>query len=186
MKKTIIATTIAALLAASALPAAAGNSGLSLNLGTGISLDSDLLTAQANVGVDAGIDASEDGVGVDAEVDTDVSLDAGASAEDDHSFASLTAAIGASAAVDLVAVTDESDVTIVLVSSLDGDAAVESAGLDEALSAHADAQSSLHANIDGHAVIKAKLEAEGFATSDVVAVKTKADGSVLVYVDDRA
>ena len=34
--------------------------------------------------------------------------------------------------------------------------------------------------------IKAKLEAEGHATSDVVAVKSNADGSVIVYVDDRA
>lgn len=204
MKKTFIATTVAALLATSALPAVAENSGLGLNLdlGTGVSLDSDLLTAQTDIGVDAGVDASEDGinvdagVGADAEVDTDDSLDANAgvdanadvsaAVEENNSFDSLNAAIGTSADVDLSAVTDEADVTIVLVSGLDGDIAIDGAGLDDALSANADAQASLHANIEGNAVIKGKLEAEGFATSDVMAVKSKADGSVLVYVDDRA
>lgn len=200
MKKTVIATTIAALLATSALPAVANNAGLDLDLGAGVSLDSDLLTAQTDVGVDADVDASEDGVsvdagaGVDAGVDADESLDAdvgvdanaGASVDDDRSFDALSAAISSSADVDLSAVTDESDITIVLVSGLDGDIAIEGAGLDEDLAASADAQASLQANIDGNAAIKAKLEAEGYAASDVVAVKSKADGSVLVYVDDRA
>ncbi len=44
----------------------------------------------------------------------------------------------------------------------------------------------LHSNVEGNAVIKAKLEAEGYASSDVVAVKSNADGSLIVYVDDRA
>jgi hypothetical protein len=203
MKKTIFATTIAALLATSALPAVASNSGLNLDLGldSAISLDSDLLTAQTDVGVDANVDASEDGlnvdagVGADAEVDADDSLDAAAGVDasttasvdaEDNSFDSLSAAIATSADFDLSVVTDEEDVTIVLVSGLEGDIAVDGAGLDEELAAHADAHATLHANIDGNAAIKAKLEAEGFAAADVVAVKSKADGSVLVYVDDRA
>lgn len=199
MKKTIIATTVAALLATSALPAVASNAGLDLNLDSGVSLDSDLLTAQTDVGVDAGVDASEDGVNVDAGVgvegeadaegvDANVGADASADAsvEDDASFTALSAAIGTSADVDLSVVTEETDITIILVSSLAGDLAVDGAALDESLAADAEAQSSLQASIDGNAAIKAKLQAEGHATSDVIAVKTKADGSVLVYVDDRA
>ncbi|MNT82505.1 hypothetical protein D3C72_2222430 [compost metagenome] len=104
----------------------------------------------------------------------------------DNTYGSVVSSIQGSADVDLSTVTDEAKVTIVLLSSLQGDAATEAAALDEALSANADGMTTLHNNIDGNATIKAKLEAEGHATSDVVAVKSNADGSVIVYVDDRA
>jgi hypothetical protein len=74
----------------------------------------------------------------------------------------------------------------VLLSSLEGDAAAGGTALDEALSANAEGNTTLHTNIDGNAAIKAKLEAEGYASSDVVSVKSNADGSVTLYVDDRA
>ena len=38
----------------------------------------------------------------------------------------------------------------------------------------------------GNAAITAELEAEGYAVEDVISLKTKADGAVIVYVDDRA
>jgi iron uptake system EfeUOB component EfeO/EfeM len=40
--------------------------------------------------------------------------------------------------------------------------------------------------VDSNATIKAKLEAEGYATTDVVALQTNVDGSVIVVVDDAA
>lgn len=199
MNKTIVATTVAALLATSAMPAMAETSKLGLNLDSGVSVKSDILTAQTDVGVDAGVDASKDGVNVDVGADTDVkagesldanaSVGAGASATvdaEDNNFDALSAALATSGDFDFSVVTDETDITIVLISGLDGDIAVDGAGLDEELASSADAQTTLHTNIDGNAAIKAKLEAEGFTSSDVVAVKSKADGSILVYVDDRA
>jgi len=159
MKKTIIATTMATLLAATALPVLA-----------------------QDVDVDAGAGVTVETPDVDAAVDTAVDAAAGVA----DSLTSVTAAIAGSAAVDLSAVTDESQVNVVLLSSLEGDVATEGAALDEALSANAEGASTLQANIDGNAAIKAKLDAEGYAASDVVAVKTDADGSVTLYVDDRA
>jgi len=163
MKKTIIATTIAALLAGSALP---------------------VLAQDVNVGVDAGAGVSVETPAVDATAGADASANAAASL--DNTYDAVTSSIAASAAVDLSAITEESQITIVLLSSLEGDATAGGTALDEALSANAEGQASLHANIDGNAAIKTKLEAEGYATSDVVSVQTNADGSLVVYVDDRA
>ncbi|QYO75881.1 hypothetical protein [Devosia salina] len=209
MKKTIIATTIAALFASSALPAIAANSALDLKAGAGIAVDSEILTAQAdagaNAGVDASLDASEDGVNVDAGTDAganvgvdtdDASADAGVNANAnananasadaaDDSYGSVMASIKANADLDLSAITEDTDITIVTISSLQGNAETEAAALDNELTANADAQAGLHARVSDNAAIMAELEAEGYAAEDVVSLKTKADGSVIVYVDDR-
>lgn len=167
MKKTIIATTIATLLAATALPALAQDAGVQVDTGAGVTVDTPAVDAA--VGADANANANANAGGMS-----------------DNTYGSVVSSIQGSADVDLSTVTDEFKVTIVLLSSLQGDAAAEAAALDEALSANADGMTTLHTNIDGNATIKAKLEAEGHATSDVVAVKSNADGSVIVYVDDRA
>lgn len=167
MKKTIIATTIATLLAATALPALAQDAGVQVDTGAGVTVDTPAVDAA--VGADANANANANAGGMS-----------------DNTYGSVVSSIQGSADVDLSTVTDESKVIIVLLSSLQGDAAAEAAALDEALSANADGMTTLHTNIDGNATIKAKLEAEGHATSDVVAVKSNADGSVIVYVDDRA
>ena len=167
MKKTIIATTIAALLASSAIPAIA-----------------------QDAGVDAGAGVSVDAPAVDAEVGADANAKANANSNaggmSDNTYGSVMSSMTGSADVDLSTVTDEAKVTIVLLSSLQGNAATEAAALDAALTANADAMTTLHSNLDANATIKAKLEAEGHASSDVVAIKSNADGSLIVYVDDRA
>lgn len=163
MKKTIIATTLATLLAASALP---------------------VLAQDAGVQVDTGV--TVDTPAVDAAAGADAKANANAGGMSDNTYGSVVSSIKGSADVDLSAVTDDANITIVLLSSLQGDAATEAAALDEALTADADGQATLHTNIDGNAAIKAKLEAEGHAAADVVAVKSNADGSIIVYVDDRA
>ena len=158
MKKTFATTAIAALLAATALPALAQDAGVGVDAGAGVSVEAPA--------VDAAVDAA-----AEATADT---------------YDSVTASIAGSATADLSGVTEETQVTIVLLSSLEGDAAAGGTALDEALSANAEGMTTLHTNIDGNAAIKAKLEAEGYASSDVVAVKSNADGSVVLYVDDRA
>lgn len=165
MKKTIIATTIAALLSTSALPVLAQDAGVQVDAGAGVTVDTP--AADAAVGADANANANAGGMS-------------------DNTYGSVVSSIQGSADVDLSTVTDEAKVTIVLLSSLQGNAATEAAALDEALTANAAGQTTLHTNIDGNAAIKAKLEAEGYASSDVVAVKSNADGSLIVYVDDRA
>lgn len=167
MKKTIIATTIATLLATSTLPVLAQDAGAQVDAGAGVTVDTPAVDAA--VGADANANAKGNAGGMS-----------------DNTYGSVVSSISGSSSVDLSTVTDESKVTIVLLSSLQGNAATEAAALDEALSANADGLTTLHTNIDGNATIKAKLEAEGYASSDVVAVKSNADGSVIVYVDDRA
>ena len=167
MKKTIIATTIAALLSTSALPVLAQDAGVQVDAGAGVTVDTP--AADAAVGADANANANANAGGMS-----------------DNTYGSVVSSIQGSADVDLSTVTDEAKVTIVLLSSLQGNAATEAAALDEALTANAAGQTTLHTNIDGNAAIKAKLEAEGYASSDVVAVKSNADGSLIVYVDDRA
>lgn len=173
MHKIITTTAIAALMASSALPAFAqdanAGAGVGVDAGAGVSVETPAVDANAGANADADVDAT-----------------AATTGQADNTYGSLMASIKANADVDLTTVTDESKVTIVLLSSLQGNAATEAAALDNELEANADAHSQLHSNIDGNAAIKAKLEAEGYASTDVVAVKANADGSVIVYVDDRA
>ena len=89
---------------------------------------------------------------------------------------SASVAVEGGAPVDLSTVTEKTSVGLVLMSSLQGDVQAPDA----------DALETLHASIEENAAIKAKLDAEGFAVSDVVAVANNVDGSIIVYVDDRA
>ena len=153
--KTTLALT-AALLATLTVPALAQDSP-SLSLSTEVSGD---------------VSAPTEGP-LDAQITTD------------NSYASLIAAINANEAVDLSAVTDEAKVSIVLVSTLTGDAATEGAALDAAVAAQAEALTTLRADATANAVINAKLTAEGYTADDIVAIRTDASGNTLVYVDDR-
>ncbi|MHA6297299.1 hypothetical protein [Devosia sp. CAU 1758] len=188
MKKTIIATTVAALLASSALPAISQDANVGVDAGAGVSVDTPSLDAEAgtDTGADAGVDS---GTKANASSTTGVNANANANANAndmaDDTYGSVMSSIKASADLDLTSITDESKVSIVLISSLKGNAETESAALDNELTANADAQAGLHTRIEDNATIKAKLEAEGHAVEDVVSIKTKADGSVIVYVDDR-
>ncbi|WP_297104389.1 hypothetical protein [uncultured Devosia sp.] len=179
MKKTIIASAIAALLASTAIAQDA-----QVGVDAGVSVDTPSLDAGAN---------SDTGMGADtnagAEANAATSANAAANVDGDvadNTYGSVIASIKGSADLDLSSVTDQSQITIVTLSSLQGDAATEAAALDTELSANADAQAGLHSRVEGNSAITAKLEAEGYAVADVVSVKSKADGSLIVYVDDRA
>jgi hypothetical protein len=140
--------------------------------------------ASTDTNVDAGVDTN---TGASGKANANAGAHANANAGDvaDNTYGSVMASIKSSANLDLSSITDESQISIVLLSSLQGDAATESASLDAELSANADAQAGLHSRLEGNSAISAKLEAEGHAIEDVVSVKTKADGSVIIYVDDR-
>ena len=173
MNKTILATTIAALMSASALPALAQDAATGVDAGAGVNVETPAGDAGADATMGADANASTEAMGM-------------ASDAADNSYASVTSAISGSADVDMTTITDESQINIVLLSSLEGDAETEGAALDSAISSNAEAMTTLRGGVEGNAAITSKLEAEGYAADDVVAVKSQADGSVTVYVDDRA
>lgn len=162
MKKTMTAISVAALLSASSF-AMAQDAGVGVDANAGVGVETPAVDATVNAGADAS--ASSD-----------------ASASMDNSYDSLTSAVSGSASVDLASVTEESQVSIVLLSSLEGDATA----FDEAFAANTEGTTALHTNVSGNTAITAKLKAEGYMADDVVAVKSNADGSVIVYVDDRS
>lgn len=98
-------------------------------------------------------------------------------------FGSLISSMNAGAKVDLSTVTDASTVNFVKVSALTD---ADPAAIDAALKTKADAMTTLHADIEANAALKAKLEAAGYTTDKVLAVETGADGALTVYIDDRA
>jgi hypothetical protein len=163
MKKTIIAATISTLMLSGAVPAMAA----------GVSLD-------VGAGADVGVDAGDVGVGVNA----GANVNAATNGILNNSNGALAATVASSSDVDLSAVVDESNVNIVLLSSLEADVAAQVSGAAEAVDANS--LTNLQANVDANAAIKAKLEAQGFATTDVIALQTNVDGSVVVVVDDVA
>jgi hypothetical protein len=98
-------------------------------------------------------------------------------------YGSLISSMNAGAKVDLSSVTDASTVNFVKVSTLTD---ADPAAIDAALKTKADAMTTLHADIEANAALKAKLEAAGYSTGDVLAVEAGADGALTVYIDDRA
>ncbi len=168
MKKQLLAAT--ALLAWTAVPVLAQDTSvdLSTDISAGVSAETPALDAGASANANANANAN-----------------ASSNGNSDNTYGSVISSISSSASVDLSGVTDEASVTIVLLSSLQGNADTESSALDTALDNNADATTTLHANVTANAVVKGKVEAAGYTVDDVVAVKTSADGSLIVYVDDR-
>jgi len=117
-------------------------------------------------------------------VDATTAAAAGATTE---TFDTLMSTINAdtSAALDLSTITDASKITIVRVSTLSSATGADVAGLDAALTSKASTMTSLHTKVEANAVLKGKLEAEGLTVDDVIAIKMNADGTIIVYVDDR-
>jgi cytoskeletal protein RodZ len=85
---------------------------------------------------------------------------------------------------DLTTITDATVVNFVTVSSLKANG--NDSALDNALDKNKAAVDELHTNVGGSAALTAKLTAAGYAAEDVIAVVTETDGSITVYIDDRA
>ncbi len=121
--------------------------------------------------------------------DSSAAPDAAAPAASDTAAAAgsldaLVASLQAGASADVSTVTDATTVNVVTVSSLSTGADVTA--LDTALDANADAVGTLRTNIAANTALAGKLTAGGYTADQVVGVVTEADGSVTVYVDDRA
>jgi cytoskeletal protein RodZ len=99
-------------------------------------------------------------------------------------YGSLISSLQTGAAVDLTTITDTTTVNFVTVSSLKTTG--QTNALDNALDKNKDAITKLRTDVGAHAVLSAKLTAANYTADQVVAVVTEADGSVTVYIDDRA
>lgn len=97
--------------------------------------------------------------------------------------ASLTSALDAGASADLSAITDASTVNFVTVSSFSD---ADKTSLDTAIGSKTEALASLRGSVSANAALKAKIEAAGYSSDDVLWVETGTDGAVTVYIDDRA
>ena len=99
-------------------------------------------------------------------------------------YGSLISSLQTGATADFSAVTDATTVTFVTVSSLKTSG--DTAALDNALSKNADAAAALQTQVEANAVLVAKITAAGFTADQVIAASAAADGSLTVFVDDRA
>jgi hypothetical protein len=189
VKTNIAAAAIVTLLGSFAVPAIAQDAGANVGADAGVSTSIDTPGIDAGAATDTNVDGAA-GAGANSNASGNASTNASANANaggmSDNTFGSVMSSLNTSTDVDLTAVTDGANVTIITLSSLQGNADGESAALDQALSANAGAMTELHSSISGNAAVMAKLETEGFAAEDVVAIKSNASGSVIVYVDDRA
>lgn len=178
MRKTLAMTLAVTLLASSTGLAMAQ---ASVNTNAGVSAE----TPAGDVGVDASGNANANKSGANANAGGMAAANV-SGGNSENTYGSVISSIKNSKTVDLSSVTDDTDISIVLVSSLQGNAATEASALDNALTESASSLTTLHPSIEANAAIKAKLEAGGYNVDDVVAVSSGVDGSVTIYIDDRA
>lgn len=138
----------------------------------------------ASVNVNAGGNAN---AGPKVDVGTEVHGNAGgngkanAGGNSANTYGALISSLRTGVEVNFADVTSDSNITIRTLSSLQGEGAENAQALDNFLDDAALAD--LRADVAANAAIMAQLGA--FTPDDVVAVTTAADGSVIVYVDDR-
>lgn len=155
-----------ALVAAMALPIS----------GSAFALDATVKAGAAG-SVAAGTTAGDAAAGVDATATGSVAADT--------NYGTLISTLNAGkGAVDIKGISADADITVVSVSSLQAEG--DTTALDNALDKNADAMATLHADITGNADLAAKLTEQGVEIDSIVALTTDADGSLTVFVDDRA
>jgi hypothetical protein len=194
------ATNAAASLSSSpgSIDASAGlNSSGAASLGTstgngatiGLNGNSDL-SARAGAGGSTSLGNSSNsgrlstGLGVDSGPSVTSQGALGGSSTDGSLLGNIQSGAGANA--DLSNVTDASDVNIVLLSKLDGTDSVKAKALQESIASNASTEAKLQTSISGNAAIMAALKSYHYAPNQVVAVKTSADGTATIYVNDQA
>lgn len=87
------------------------------------------------------------------------------------------------ASADLSGFAEGDEMTVARLSELQGEAAENAEGLDQAIADNQDRVDDMRDTIAANADLVAALDAEGFTADQVVAVED-ADGALTVYVDD--
>lgn len=166
MNKIIMASAIAALLS-SAAPAALAQG--------------DTSGTSGNAGAAPAASSNSDSSGNANNSSTTTHNDMGG-----DSYSTVMESIQNAADLDLSSITDQSKITIVKLSSIMENASGDMAKLDETMVSRASEQEGLHTRIKQNNALTSKLEAEGHDVEDVISIRTKSDGAVTVYVDDRS
>ena len=98
-------------------------------------------------------------------------------------YGSLISTLQSGSSANVGTLGSSSNVNFVTVSSVKGNGSTSA--LDNALKKNGTTVAQLQTQISANAALKAKIEAAGFKTNQVVAIKSNTDGSVMVFVDDR-
>ena len=182
---------LSALALGTALTLSMPFAALAQDADAGVTLDGGVQTklggedANADVGVDAGVDVGVDaGMPAEGAGETSVGVDADASAGA-YTYANLDDAIHGAGTADFSAVTADTEIEIVEISSLGEDGEFTADAFAESRGDFQADIDLLQSNISGNADITAALEAEGYTESEVVGVWTQADGSLTVFVDSQ-
>lgn len=150
-----------------------------------MTLTSKLALASLLAGIALPVIAQDATSAVSSALDTTVSADAGANANASaDNYGNLISSLQTGATADLTVITEATTVNFVTVSTLK--ATGNTKALDNALDKHKDVVGKLRTDVGLHVALNAKLTAAGYTADDVVAVVAEADGSVTVYIDDRA
>ncbi|WP_332718247.1 hypothetical protein [Pelagibacterium mangrovi] len=115
----------------------------------------------------------------------DANADAGDTETGAFTYDDLNAALQGMADADLEAVTADTEIEIVPLSSLDDETAAQNA--DEYTTGVTDEtgdMSDIRAAIEANTHISAALEAQGYTAEDVAALWVQGDGALTIFVDD--
>lgn len=171
-----IALATASLFAMSALagPALAG--------GVGVGVGADGSAGVSAPGVSAGADGSADASGGSTSTnsmstDQGVTGAIGATAD----VGTAVSAIGADTSGEVESMTEVSSVNVVKLGDLSAEGEAEGR-IEAAIDENEQNIDALQAAIEANAAVKGELETQDVDSSDVVAAKTEADGSLTVYV----
>jgi len=142
--------------------------------------------AGGNAGVEAGNAGGSTAVGIDGNANANANANANRGGQADAStygdvISSLRTSTITPENIEGLAV--DTNVNVVVLSELRGNAAENASALDQALAAQETSVDELRASLEAHAEVQAALEAEGYTTDDVVAVGLQADGSLTLIVD---
>lgn len=102
-----------------------------------------------------------------------------------ENYGTVVDAIGQMGAGDEISTLPRGELTIILLSSLDGDLNHDGAAVDAAIAEHLAAITALRAAVAGDAALVAKLQEGGLTADNAIALGQNADGSWRLYVDDR-
>ena len=195
MKSVTKVLAAAALLAsASTATLAQVNVGGALDAGGSVSTDAGSTSidagANGNAGANANSNAGGDAGGsVGGNAAGSANANAAGGTRGDLNYGSIISDLRTSSVTtaDVEAfVEGDTEITIVTLAELRGNAAENASALDQAVNAQAAALADLRTAIAANADITAELEAAGYTTGQVVAVTTSVEGDVTLVVDASA
>ncbi len=144
--------------------------------------------ASGNAGVSAGANAGGASVGADVSAAAQANGN-GNSEAGKQNYGQLIASLRTSGTAGAETITNlnaDADITITLMSELNGEAAENAAALEQALNDQEENISDIRSEIEANAELVAALEAEGFTAEQVVAVQAEGSDEIMLVVNDAS